>query len=120
MVDSWFEAAARWCLCCFQFVAAGLVVATAVRCASGRRPPARVSRIARLCFEYVGNVEVDEAAERRVNLQGRELVDWVKRQIARRRLPVGQEQRILQSLRDILREDGALTPNDRPWSRMED
>ena len=119
MVDSWFEVVARLCLCCFQIVVGGLVITTAVRLTS-RRPSARVSRLGRLCFEYIGNVDVVETDDRRVNLQGRELVDWVKRQIARRRLPVGQQQQILHSLRHILREDGRLTPDDRPWSGMED
>ena len=106
MGDSWFVIAARCCLCGFQVVVGGLVVWTVARLATGRPPCASAGRWGRFCFEYLGNVDPVGSADRRRNLHGRELMDWVKRQIEKRGLPAGQqEEQFLSTVRRTLGDD---------------
>ena len=105
MVDSWLGLAANLCLCCFQVVVAGSFLWIVVRLATGSRSRAPAGGLGRFCVEYLGNVDPIGSAERRRNLRGRELIDWVKYQIEQHGLPRGQQQRLLSLARQVVRDE---------------
>ena len=110
--------AASMCLCCFQIIVGGLFVWMVVRPALRSRPRAPVGSIGRLCLEYLGNV--DPVEDRRRNLRGRQLIDWVKSQIEQHGLPAAQEQRLLSLARQVVHDEAPPPPDDGPRSGMED
>ena len=119
-MDSWLVPAANLCLSCFQVVVAGSFLWIVARLATGARSRAPVSGLGRFCLEYLGNVDPPGSAERRRNLRGRELIDWVKYQIEHHPLPAGQEQRLLSLARQVVRDEAPPAVEDGPRSGIED
>lgn len=77
----------------------------------------REGRWGRFLFEYVGNLDEGEEdeelleawptpAERRVNHEARQLVDWFKSRMAEREIPPARERELLEGVRAVLRGGG--------------
>jgi hypothetical protein len=116
MGESGLGLAASMCLCLFQIIVVGVFAWMVVRLAMGSRTRAHAGWLGRFCIEYLGNVDPAGSAERRRNLRGRELIDWVKYQIEQHGLPAGQEQRLLRLARQVARDEAPLPSDDEPRS----
>ena len=94
---------------------------------AGPRPTVGI-RAGRFLFDYVGNVDSQEhedldragAPDRRRDHEARELLNWIKEQMAERGFPARDEREFLEDLRQAIRKEGRVTSGERVTGVFED
>ena len=85
-------------------------------------------RASRFLFDYVGNVDSEEhedlgragPPDRRSNHEARELLNWIKEQMAERGFPARNEEEFLEDLRQAIRKEQGMTSGERIVGVLED